>query len=137
MQKFIATLYLASLTACTSPYGNYAALPDTANVQMADDTAHELTALYPPASTHLSVLQTARDAYGTELIKQLHEAGYAVQNESGEAADPDSMRISYTLDHLGDELNRLTLSIGTGSLSRVYNTANDNVTPAGSWTRKE
>ena len=60
MQKqLLAALCLITVTACTSPYGNYAKVTDSYNTQMADDAANELVALYPPASTHLALLQSA------------------------------------------------------------------------------
>jgi len=138
--SLIAALLLTTLSGCASPYGNYASLPEATNVQMADESAHELALLYPPASTHLSISQMARDAYGMELVKQLREAGYGMQDAGSvthSADDTAPLPVSYTVDHLGDELARITVNVGSQSLSRVYNTANDTITAAGSWTRKE
>ena len=82
-KTLMATLCLLSLNACASPYGNYAKLSDSDNVQMADDTAKKITALYPPALTHINLSQEAKDAYGIELVKKLRENGYAI--ESGDS----------------------------------------------------
>lgn len=141
MQKaLIAALLLTTLNACTSPYGNYAALPNATNAQLADETAHEMTVLYPPATTHLSLSQPVNDAYGMELVKQLREAGYAVQDDDKEtlpAADTELLPISYTVDGISNGLYRITLRANSQVLSRVYSATNDGFVPAGSWTRKE
>jgi hypothetical protein len=140
MRASLIAAMLLTLSGCASPYGNYASLPEATNVQMADESAHELVLLYPPASTHLSISQTANDAYGMELVKQLREAGYAMQDAGSVAISGDDtapLPVSYTVDHLGYELSRITVNVGSQSLSRVYNTANDTITAAGSWTRKE
>ncbi len=83
MQKFLTAIFtLASLTACVSHYGNYAAIPEEYNAQLAADSANELVTLYPPASTQLVLVQSAEDPYGTELIGRLREQGYAVKEAS-------------------------------------------------------
>jgi hypothetical protein len=140
MRASLIAVMLLTLSGCASPYGNYAALPDAANAQMADESAYDVAALFPPASTHLSLSQVADDAYGMELVKKLREAGYALQDAGSvaiSANEPAPLPVSYTVDHLGDELSRITVNVGSQSLSRVYNTANDTITAAGSWTRNE
>ena len=81
MQKLIlSALVLGLLSACASHYGNYTKIPERDNAQMADDAAKELVSLYPPASTHLMLAQSIKDSYGAELVKQLRENGYAIED---------------------------------------------------------
>ena len=88
MRKLITvSLMVAALSACASQYGNYTTLSDALNAQMADDTAHKLAAVYPPAATHLGLLQSPKDAYGVELVKKLRENGYAIEDNSSGFGD--------------------------------------------------
>jgi len=179
MQKRITSaLCLTLLTACAPHYGNYANISGAYNATMADDTADELSRLYPPASTHLTLSQPTVDEFGMELVKQLRQMGYAVENSDAIAnlfsspapkitessdkkdwsknhanAEPTSVSeikpnesgsaqgasrpIGYIVDHLGENLYRVTISIDSRLLSRVYSSSGKGITPAGAWTRKE
>ena len=159
----LTALCLLAVSACTSPYGNYASTSDSYNAQMADDSVHELTMLYPPAATHLALLQPAKDAYGVELVKELRSAGYAIEDNaanpapvaatSGSTADAHNRPIivepsapvkattgkslGYVVDNLAGGLYRVTLSIDAQTVSRVYSVTGQDMLPAGAWTRKE
>jgi hypothetical protein len=143
MQKqLFAALCLMTVTACTSPYGNYAKVTDSYNTQMADDAASELVALYPPATTHLALLQSARDAYGVELVSKLRENGYALEESEKASSKPKaipaaSLPIHYTVDNIGAGLYRVTISVSDHMMSRVYSVTGQDMLPAGAWTRKE
>lgn len=146
MQKqFLSALCLIAITACTSPYGNYAKVTDRYNTQMADDTANELVALYPPASTHLVLLQPAGDAYGIRLVSTLRKSGYAIEETEETNSTPDAalhvptaaLPIHYTVDTIGGRLYRVTISMGEHLISRVYNITGQGMLAAGAWTRKE
>jgi hypothetical protein len=133
-----------TVTACTSPYGNYAKVTDSYNAQMADDAANELVALYPPATTHLALLQSARDAYGVELVSKLRESGYALEGTEKVNNRPNakanagvSLPIHYTVDTIGSGLYRVTISVSDHMMSRVYSVTGQDMRPAGAWTRKE
>jgi len=140
---------LVALTACSSHSGNYTKVSDAYNVQMADDSASRLAAIYPPASTRLTLSQKTGDAYGTELVKKLHEKGYALEesnvwfsntpkNTDTSTKPPvSSTKLSYVVDPVGEQLYRVKLTIGPAVLSRVYSITNNIIAPAGSWTRKE
>jgi hypothetical protein len=156
MQKLLVVLCLI-LSACTPPYGNYTKNVDAVNVQMADDSADELAALYPPASTRFSISQDSKDAYGTELLKSLREKGYALEEgsslsnfivhptplatASGAASSPEKTTsnkcFGYIVDQLGEGLYRVTIRIGSACLSRVYSVSGNRIAPAGAWSRKE
>lgn len=136
MQKIIlSALVIGALSGCVSQYGNYTNIPESSNVQMADDTAVELALLYPPASTHLIFSQPTKDSYGEELVKKLRESGYAL--EDTDVATSSGNKFAYVVDQVGENLYRVQISINSQVLSRVYMSSSKGVTPAGFWTRKE
>jgi hypothetical protein len=141
---------LAGLAGCASiePYGNFlgANAPATLNEKLAADTVKQLTVLYPPASTRFDLGQPTPDAYGSALVESLRIKGYAIlEFEPDEAALADNpntagpgLNLRYVLDApASTNLYRLTLMVGSQSLSRAYVAQNDSVAPAGAWVRKE
>ena len=155
MQRILPIFCLATLVACSPNYGNYAKVTDTFNAQMADDSAKEMIALYPPASTHIRLSQEVNDAYGEDLVMKLRESGYALedggrfgtllnstgsntsQTDTSPAPPTTTKAFGYIVDTLGDDLYRVTLRIDTKIVSRVYRASGDAMVPAGAWTRKE
>jgi hypothetical protein len=84
MQKYCTlVLLLIALSACTPASNNYAKLSDGYNAQMATDTAHQLVAFYPPASTHFTLSEASKDTFGLTLQKSLRESGYGIQESQG------------------------------------------------------
>ena len=136
MQKLIiSALILGILSGCTSQYGNFTNIPESNNVQMSNDTALELALLYPPASTHLVISQPTKDFYGEELIKNLRERGYAL--EDADAENSSGSPIYYIVDQVEDNLFRVQININSQVLSRVYMSSSKDFIAAGFWTRKE
>ena len=141
---------LAGLAGCASIelYGNFlgANAPATLNERLAADTVKQLTVLYPPASTRFDLGQPTPDAYGSALVESLRIKGYAIlEFEPDEAAPTDSpdtagpgLSLHYVLDApASTNLYRVTVMVGSQSLSRAYVAQNDTVAPAGAWVRKE
>ena len=141
---------LAGLAGCASikPYGNFlgANAPANLNERLAADTVNQLVTLYPPASTRFDLGQPTPDAYGSALVESLRIKGYAIlEFEPDEAALMDNpntagpgLNLRYVLDApASTNLYRLTVMVGSQSLSRAYVAQNDTVTPAGAWVRKE
>ncbi|EPG9766465.1 hypothetical protein M0K88_004709, partial [Escherichia coli] len=126
-----------------------------ANQALAADTAKQLVAVYPPALTRLNVDQETNDAYGQALIKWLRLKGYAVQEMHVDPAasffkklgSPSTaltpkgtreLKLRYLVDvSPSDQLYRVTVQVGTQSLTRAYLSQDNTVRPAGTWTRKE
>lgn len=162
----VALLALAlSGCATTSPslYGNY--LAETARVnqaQLATEAVNQLIELYPPARTRFELQQPTPDVFGQSLVKGLRDSGYAVlelepkparttatETSAGPSAtgqDPiviapspsHTYPLRYVVDNAGDSnLYRLTLLVGTQSLTRPYLHQNGELLPAGYWVRKE
>ena len=141
---------LAGLAGCTSiePYGNFlgANAPATLNEKLAADTVKQLTVLYPPASTRFDLGQPTPDAYGSALVESLRIKGYAIlefePDEAAPAGNSDTARPGLSLRYVLDapastNLYRVTVMVGSQSLSRAYVAQNDTVAPAGAWVRKE
>ena len=139
-----------ALAGCASiePYGNFlgANAPATLNEKLAADTVKQLTVLYPPASTRFDLGQPTPDAYGSALVESLRIKGYAIlEFEPDEAAPMDNpntagsgLNLRYVLDAPArTNLYRVTVMVGSQSLSRAYVAQNDTVAPAGAWVRKE
>lgn len=154
-KKLLTALCLITLSACTSPYGNYAKVADSYNAQMADDSAKELVALYPPATTHIRLSQEINDAYGEDLVIKLRESRYAIEegkdtqrttnaasssptpNDSNDAVPATTLPLYYTVDNIGSVLYRVTINAGDQKINRVYKISGVHMLPVGAWTRKE
>ena len=163
MRKIISVIVLAaSLAGCaTSQYGSFVkSSPAVFDQKMATDTVTQLVKLYPPATTRLELQQATPDTFGIALVNNLRAQGYAVMEyqpvtasataASAPAADGKSAAqpaaqstlpgypLRYVLDQFsGTNMYRVTVLVGSQSLTRAYTAQNDTVLPAGAWVRKE
>lgn len=142
-------LALAGCASTTGPYGNFVESEGLDHKKLARDAVKQLAALYPPAKTRFELKQRAPDAFGTALVATLRQQGYAVVEQAQEAKPEGApaqaparaapaLPLSYILDHAGEsETYRLSVLVGTQSLSRAYLVQNGSFVPAGYWVRKE
>lgn len=148
-----ALIGLAGCASGSSPYGNF--VPDSPvayDQKMADDAVKRLITVYPPARTRFDLQQITPDAFGAALVASLRTKGYALmefkpaptdQISAADAATiakplPPTLTLRYVLDlDPGSKLYRVTLLVGSQSLTRAYLAQNGSVVPAGSWVRKE
>jgi hypothetical protein len=151
MNKFVILSILAFLLvgcATTKPsiYGTFIESSDMEAETMATDAVKQITELYPPASTKIYVKQETPDAFGMALINGLRKKGFALleykDNTQASAGQlvftaESGMPLYYILDQAGDSLYRLTILVGTQSISRPYLAQNGTVVPAGCWMHKE
>lgn len=146
----IAALFALTLAGCatTGQYGNF--VPAAANQQqIATDAVQQLATLYPPAKTRFELHQATPDAFGVALVNSLRERGYALlelnpADKAQAASAPAPVEASaalplrYVLDQAGaTNLYRLTLLVGSQSITRPYLEENGSFVPAGYWARKE
>jgi hypothetical protein len=142
-------------TSTGSVYGNFiASVPATHEKHMADDAARQLQLLYSPARTRLDLRQAPADGFGKQLVEQLRNQGYALQDvppspaapsQSGTpapaAGTPDAVEgvpFNYVLDAIASpKLYRVTLVLGSQTITRAYVPQSEAVHPAGAWVRKE
>jgi type IV secretion system protein TrbH len=144
-----------AITGCASTasyeYGNFVlpSAPANLNETIVADTMKQITTLYPPASTRFDLAQPTTDAYGAKLVQSLRLNGYALSefvppaaangtNPSGTVSASSGISLRYILDAPeGLNLYRVTVMIGSQSLSRAYLVQNQTVSPAGAWARRE
>jgi hypothetical protein len=158
----VAAVFLLALTGCASisPYGNY--LGESVDVnqdQLAAEAVNQLVTLYPPAKVRLELQQPTPDAFGMALVKGLRERGYAVLEFNPKAAKaatssapastakpltpsaPSASQtwpLRYVVDQAGSlNLYRLTLMVGSQSVTRPYVHQNGELTAVGYWVRRE
>jgi hypothetical protein len=151
----LVSLLGGAITGCASTasqeYANVVApsTPANLNETIVADTMKQLITLYPPASTRFDLGQPATDAYGSKLVQSLRLNGYALSefapaapangtNNEGTISSSPGLSLRYILDAPdGLNLYRVTVMIGSQSLSRAYTAENKTVSPAGAWARKE
>ncbi len=115
---------------------------------MAEDAVRQLVALHPPAKTPLKLEQTPTDSYGTALVDKLRKAGYALafkpqpaKANAGERVGDDwrqvpGIPLNYLLDRMGAGRYLLQVSLGGESISRLYASADNQLSAAGYWARE-
>lgn len=118
-----------------------ASVPDGVG-SVAADAVQFLQRRYPPGSTHWTLARPARDGFGVALVDSLRRQGYAVQEATASRGKPQPAPAGPTLDYVFEPVDtgvyRLTLRIGTRSLSRAYMAAGDGrMQPAGAWSHRE
>ena len=161
MQRVTLMLWVGCLLAgCVgpAPYGYLVqeAVPPQMLERLAQDTVTGMEALYPPAHTRLAVTHPATDPYGVALIETLRQKGYGVLESRVTTRTTPSTRadmqriiepvvphdegipLRYVVDGpFEPRLYRLTVFIGSQSLSRVYHMDEQTMAQAGAWVRKE
>ena len=142
----IACLLVNGCADSPGPRGFYAdALTPTNTAKMAEDAVKQVTALYPQASTYLSLKQPTQDPFGTALIRMLRGKGYAlaeVPTERGQQARAAVMATAgadfgYVVDMVGVDNCRVTLTVGNETISRVYLLSNNGLSAIGYWVRRK
>ena len=161
MRRLSLVLWVGLLLAgCVSPspYGYLVngPVPPQMPERLAQDTVTRMEALYPPAHTRLALTHPAIDAYGLALIEALRRKGYGVmesrvntrmypstRDDMPVAVQPavshtEGLPFGYVVDGpFESRLYRVTVFIGSQSLSRVYRMDQQVLAQAGAWVRKE
>ena len=141
-----------------SPYGYLVSgtVPPQMPERLAQDTVTRMEDLYPPAHTRLALTHPATDPYGLALIEALRRKGYGVmesrvttrmnpstRDDMPVAVQPAAsheagLSFGYVVDGpIEPRLYRVTVFIGSQSLSRVYHMDEQTIAQAGAWVRKE
>ncbi len=141
-----------------SPYGYLVSgtVPPQMPERLAQDTVTRMEALYPPAHTRLTLTHPATDPYGVALIEALRRKGYGVmesrvptrmnpstRDDMPRAVQPVvshdvGLPFGYVVDGpFEPRLYRVTVFIGSQSLSRAYRMDQQVLAQAGAWVRKE
>lgn len=147
----LCILAFVLLSGCASrvKQGDFTENPSLKANLLAEDACKGMVAVYPPASTKLSLKSEVKDDFGLALVERLRASGFAVlepvstvRRKAEEVISPETehgLLFSYVLDNVPEEqLVRLTLYVGDSSISRAYRSiAGGSVAPAGAWVRKE
>ncbi len=122
----MATVSLGNGCATQGQRGFYAkALSPTQSVEMAEDTAREIVALYPPASTYLALKQPTADPFGTALVSQLRGKGYALAEEATTSKNQAKAAVmtavgadfGYVVDSVSVDSYRVTATVGNETMA--------------------
>lgn len=135
MKALLLVLIALSLTACASMrYGNFSQVSEKNIELIVKESMIRLTSLYPPAKTKLSIKQP-RDNFGLKLIKALRQSGYSI-NEGGSVKG--TITFFYVIDApIQNKLYRVTLYLGSKTLTRAYIIRKGTLKPLGLWARQE
>ena len=98
----------------------------------------------PRPATYLVLKQPTNDPYGTVLLGKLRSKGYAVMempttgSNSGKAAVMATVGtdFGYVLDQAGTGRYRVTLNVGTQSISRIYVETNGRLDAVSFWVKR-
>lgn len=153
MVKLLLVIIACTLAACSAvqwkgssaaqlAYGNF--LTSTLDPSpLAVASASLLASRYPPAQTRITVGPSPRDAFGTALVAQLREKGYAVIEPAPDdkSAVEDSLVLRYVIDQQGttpaNMTYRVLLQVGKETLARLYTERNGQFQPISNWVRGE
>lgn len=154
-------LVLTALAGCAAPggrsLGNFSDAPAPVQEQLAAAVVKQLALLYAPGHTRFALQQPMSDSFGQPLTAALRARGYALQEYQAGGAAPDSaaapgsagasaasaaagagVPLGYLLDQAaGPGLHRISLLVGSQTLTRVYQAQSGQLAPAGAWVRKE
>jgi hypothetical protein len=144
---FITAFLLSSLSGCATDRNAHfiAPVPVELGSSLAADAIKQLQTLYPPAQTKFNLGQPVpkMDSFGTSLVFEMRQKGYAIQEVSPvEPAEPLSgLSLTYAVDRPASNLiaglYRVQLRVGKAILTRAYTDKNNTATPAGAWAKME
>ncbi len=148
MNHLVVTfLFLRSLSGCAivrNEHFTTTPVPVELGNSLAADAIKQLQTLYPPAQTKFNIGQPVpeTDSFGTALVLQLREKGYAVQTfDPTQPAAVAGLSTLYTVDKPASSwfagLYRVQLTVGKAILTRAYTVGNNTAVPAGAWAKME
>ena len=141
-----AALNVSGCASTASRGGNHITTATIDQQALAGEAVKQIAALWPPAKTQLELTQATPDLFGAALVAGLRERGYALMEYSPaptkaaptSASQTTAIPLSYLLDEAGTPaLVRVTLTLGSQSITRPYMDQDGKLFPAGYWVRKE
>jgi hypothetical protein len=154
INKFAILLLLClPLSACVPAmkYGNYV----NSNIGIAAETAlsvedqkelarissRQMLKAFSAQNTVLKLNQSIKDPFGEKIVEDLRKYGFSILEYGTMGTDsPSTKKFNYVIDYIAGSnplIYRVSLFVGTKSLSRVYQLNGDTLYPAGSWIYKE
>jgi len=148
MNRLLITLFfLSGLSSCAmiqnEPF--IPQMPAELSNSMAADAIKHLQTQYPPAQTKFNLGQPVptTDGFGTALVFEMRENGYAVQivDPTQPTGAVNGLSLQYAVDRpassLFTGLYRVQLTVGKAILTRAYTAGNNTAIPAGAWAKME
>lgn len=135
MKKLSFMLAVALLASCTNMrYGNFTQISQSKDAYLAADAVTQLTRVYPPAQNTFCVGHAVKDNFGSNLIQNLRKKGYGInENQCARYI----ANFFYILDELKPQKYRVSLFVGSQTLSRMYAKSQEKIFPVSAWTHKE
>jgi hypothetical protein len=135
MKKLSVLLLAIFLSSCASTqYGNFMPTSQSKDIYLAKNATSQLTRIYPPAQYTFRISQKVNDGFGRNLIHEMRSKGYGVV----ENVQIRQANFFYVVDEIRRaHLYRVSLYIGSQTLSRVYVKTNKKIAPISSWSHKE
>lgn len=136
MRKLSVLLLVIVLSSCASmQYGNFTVASQSKDIYLAKDAASQLTHIYPPAQNIFYISQKVSDGFGINLIHEMRNQGYGVI----ENVQPrQKANLFYVVDEVRKgSFYRVSLYIGSQTLSRVYVKTKEQIAPVSPWSHKE
>lgn len=116
-------------------YGNFTHLSQNRDAYLATDATTQLTRVYPPAQNTFCISQRVTDGFGINLLHDMRKKGYGVNENQ---CRKQNANFFYVLDELEHQrIYRVSLFVGTQTLSRVYAKDHEKIYPISIWTHKE
>lgn len=136
MKQLNLLLLVVLLSSCASMrYGNLTDLAPNKDVYLAQDAVSQLSRVYPPTQNTFYIHQQINDGFGIHLIREMRKKGYGII-ENVQARQ--KANFFYVVDMLAAKpLYRVSLYIGSQTLSRVYAKTRGKLEPVSPWSRKE
>lgn len=141
---YLLIVTLATVSGCTATRESSITQAPVALTQIiAQDSAKQLAALYPPARTRLELKQSSTDVFGRSLVDSLRQKGYSLaeagtneQHSTTKAAS--EVPLTYVMDNpIKNSLYRVSIRVGGQSISRAYILKNGQLNPVGFWVNQE
>ncbi len=136
MKRLSVLLLTILLSSCASMrYGNFTQTSTAKDVYLAKDAVSQLTRVYPPARNTFCISQKICDGFGIKLIQELRKKGYGMV----ENLHPrQKANFFYVVDESEPgNFYRVSLYIGSETLSRMYAKSNVKLVPVSPWSHKE
>ncbi|WP_133128612.1 conjugal transfer protein TrbH [Legionella nagasakiensis] len=136
MKKLSILLLALLLSSCASMrYGNFTDASQSKEVYLAKDAVSQLRRVYPPAQNTFCINQKICDGFGINLIQMMRQKGYGLIEN---VCRRQKANFFYVVDEIKPGCHyRVSLYIGSQTLSRVYAKTNNKLAPISPWSHKE
>ncbi len=136
MKKVSILLLVMLLSSCANMrYGNFTNVSQGKDIYLAKDAVSQLTRVYPPARNTFCISQKICDGFGINLVHEMRKKGYGVIEK---VHPKQKANFFYVVDETEPgRLYRVSLYIGSQTLSRMYTKTNGKLVPISPWSYKE